>query len=159
MSMELSFRDLGLEVDVPYTVFDFWSEKYVGEMTGRVKVEVPAYSIKVLRISRAMPHPWLLSTDMHITQGGVEIERLEWHADKGYLKGVCTRPVGETGNLYLRLPPGWKPVSYDGLNVAKIRADNIVIAMKRLAFNVETVTWRIDFERTAEFAAGNYAGL
>ncbi len=160
MSVALSLGDLGLDdAETPYTVFDFWNEMYMGEVVGSMKIEVPAYSVKVLRISKARNHPWLLSTDMHITQGGVEIEQLEWNGDKGILKGVCTRPAGEQGNLYFRLPPGWKPVIYDGLNVAKIRSDNMVIAMKRLAFNVETVTWRVDFERTAEFKAGNYAGL
>jgi hypothetical protein len=160
LTVDVRLNELGLNEELSYSVFDFWNEMYTGEVRGgSVKVDVPAYSIKVLRISEVRNHPWLLSTDMHVTQGGVEIVQLDWNADKGQLKGVCTRPAGEHGHLYFRLPPGWKPVNYEGLHVAKIREDNTVIVTKKLSFNVETLTWRIDFERTAEFKVGNYAGL
>ncbi|MFK7691625.1 alpha-galactosidase [Paenibacillus sp. HJGM_3] len=159
LSVDLHLGDLGLEADQAYCLFDFWNEMYLGEASATLHVEVPAYSVRVLRISRARPHPWLLATDMHVTQGGVELPRLRWDERRLTLQGVCTRPVGETGTLYFRLPPGWKPVRYEGLHAAKLRADNLVIVSKTLEFPVETVSWRIDFERYGEHAAGNYAGL
>ncbi|WP_127585603.1 alpha-galactosidase [Paenibacillus koleovorans] len=143
---ELAMHELDLDSQTDYTVFDFWDEMYLGEARGTLTVEVPPYSIKVLRVSQARNHPWLLSSDMHITQGGVELEQLKWNPEKRYLQGVCVRPRGETGNLYFRLPKWWKPVRYDGLRTAKVPMDKSVLVMKRIDFPVETVTWRIDFE-------------
>lgn len=146
VKMELSLDKLELEHGPTYTVFDFWNEMYLGEIKDRLEVEVPPHHIRVFRIARSRPHPWLIGTDMHVTQGGVEIEQLEWNPNKRYLSGVCIRPKEETGNLFLKLPKGWKPVQYAGLQTAKVPMDKSLIVLKPLAFRTETLTWRIDFE-------------
>lgn len=149
-TFELGVRELELEKGVRYTVFDFWNEMYVGEISDTLTTEVAPYSIKVLRLAKARNHPWLISTDMHLTQGGVEVEQLEWNAEQQYLAGVSVRPKGEKGNLYLRLPKGWKPIDYKGLHTAKVPFDKSVIALKRIDFHEEWVKWRVDFEMEAD---------
>jgi hypothetical protein len=49
---------------------------------------------------------------MHFSQGGVEIADLRRDKDSSVLRGICTRPKGEQGHLYILLPAGWAPADF-----------------------------------------------
>ena len=65
---DLSFSRLGLMADRIYRVYEFWSEEYRGAFRDRFRASVPPNACRLYRISEARPHPWLLSTDMHVQQ-------------------------------------------------------------------------------------------
>ncbi len=159
LHQRLDFRQLGLNAEVRYALFDFWDEAYLGEAMDTCLLEIQARSARVVRICRVRSHPWLLASDMHVTQGAVEVEELRWDGPTRTLTGVCSRPIGETGNLYFSIPKGWKPVSYTGLNVAKDAATGAVLAMKRFNFKQTSVAWNIAFECYLPAAEHNDAGL
>jgi hypothetical protein len=48
--------------------------------------------------------PQLISTDRHVTQGGVELDSVEWKAATTTISGVSLGPSGTTHGVYLYLP-------------------------------------------------------
>ncbi|MFP4385168.1 MAG: alpha-galactosidase [Spirochaetia bacterium] len=111
----IEFERLGLGAGKQFTVFDFWNDHCLGSASGEFTAVVPPRDVKVFRITEVREHPWIVGSDMHLSQGGVEMAHLKWDQDISALKGICTRPKGEQGNLYLRLPPGWAPADFTDL--------------------------------------------
>jgi hypothetical protein len=144
---ELSAESLGLRSNVPCRIFDFWRQSYGGTHQGIFRFTVPGQMAGLYRIEEARSHPWLLSTDMHVLQGRVEIPELRWDARRGILSGIATRPHGEEGNLLLFAPPGWKPKRYDDLWVLQPASRDGVVIRKHLAFSSASIDWSLAFER------------
>ena len=102
---EIPFSDLGLPEDTPHHAFDFWRHAYLGAVSGSVKVHsLPPHHCVVLCLREKKSVPHLIATDMHITQGGLEIQRSAY--EQAGLR-VKTAPCGKAGLLYLYLPPGY----------------------------------------------------
>ena len=76
------------------------------------------------------------------TAGQVELEDLMWDVRKMALSGACVRPRGKEGNVYIIVPPGFKPVDYSGLWVAKDELDESVIVRKPIHFSRTRIGWR-----------------
>ena len=102
----VAFSRLGEAAGQRQVVWDFWNERYLGSFADTVPVSVAPRSVTLLRIGRMREHPWLLSTDMHIRQGQVDIQDVRWDQSAGRLNIKATRPKGYRGNVYLRVPPG-----------------------------------------------------
>jgi hypothetical protein len=77
LGRHVAWADLGLDPDRAYHVFDFWSGVYLGPWKGGVFVDVPGSDVRVLTLVPAADRPVLVSTDRHITQGWVDLRRLE----------------------------------------------------------------------------------
>jgi hypothetical protein len=73
-----SLATLGMRKEA-YLVYDFWEDMFLGiqeqEMTF---TRVPPHATKLLCVRTFLEHPQLMSTDLHITQGGVEIGHCHW---------------------------------------------------------------------------------
>jgi hypothetical protein len=84
--------------------FDFWKQKFFGELSGQLSVRLEPASVVLLAIHERRGVPQLISTDRHVTQGGVELESLEWNEARTTLSGVSLGPAGTEHNVYLYLP-------------------------------------------------------
>lgn len=142
----LTARELGLNPTVDYSVFDFWQEEYGGRFRGKLTVNVPPLTARLLRIAQVRPHPWLLSTDMHVQQGRVEVTALTWDARKRVLAGTATRPKGETGNLFFLMPPELRLVNHEGHYLMKDGTDGSVIIRRSLTFRRPAEPFALQFE-------------
>ncbi|NLG28824.1 MAG: hypothetical protein GX557_13000, partial [Chloroflexi bacterium] len=80
-------------------VYDFWDERFVGLREGALQQTVAPHTITVLRIAPFEARPQLLSTDMHVLQGAVEVTHVRWKDLALYVS--CTRPAGESGTVSL----------------------------------------------------------
>jgi hypothetical protein len=78
---------LGLEANTEYVAFDYWANSLLPMMKGRLQVTVPAESCRVIAVRPRAPHPQLLSTSRHITQGIVDVLEEKWDARKKTLSG------------------------------------------------------------------------
>jgi Concanavalin A-like lectin/glucanases superfamily len=109
----VDLRRLGLEEGRPCLVYDFFEEKLLGEVTPSddmvvaLRFPVPATSVRLLRIVRKEPRPFVLSTDMHLTQGGVELRSVEWNERRLTLTGVARRAAGMSGRVFVYVPEGY----------------------------------------------------
>ncbi len=102
----ISRRDLELGQG-DHLVFDFWAGKLLGRLGRQLKVDVAPGDVACLRIMPAPQHPAVLSTDMHITQGLVDLENVRWDGRKRELSGTAVRAPGEQGAVYVYVPEGY----------------------------------------------------
>ena len=88
-------------------VFDFWEEKPLGTLGENPTFPLGATESKILCLRAARPHPHLLATSMHVTQGAVEALRHEWTDAARSLKMEFRRRPGARGTFWIHLPPGF----------------------------------------------------
>jgi hypothetical protein len=138
LERNVSLTSLGVQSTEHHVIWDFWNERYLGTATERVSVWAAPRSVTLLRISPMRKHPWLLSTDMHIRQGQVEIQKINWDGTARRLTISATRPKGYTSNLYLRVPPGLALKNPAGRWIAKDANEGCLIV--RVAMNFATDT-------------------
>lgn len=119
-SVVLNLGQLGLEHDKDYLLYDFFSEKLLGEVKGlgtldlMVKVPLPATDVRVLKVVEKQARPFVLSTDMHLTQGGVELPEVSWDEKTLTLSGVATRSPGMKGKVLVYVPEGYRAPGMNG---------------------------------------------
>ena len=142
---------LGLKGDEEAAVFEFWEERFVGLCKGRVELELPPNSSRVLFVHRLTARPQLLGTDMHILGGYHDVTALAWDQEKRVLSGRCRRLPGASGRVYLYIPPGYTPRFDFPLNAASANLTNLGggVWMKELEFREAEVAWTVPFAGAA----------
>ncbi len=58
------------------------ARKFLGVQDGLLQAHVEPHSNLLLAVHELKDHPQFLSTDRHITQGGVELADLDWNQDR-----------------------------------------------------------------------------
>ena len=100
----IPLRRLGLVSGKTYVAYDFWRQKFFGELREQISVRLEPASVVLLAIHERRGVPQLISTDRHVSQGGVELESVEWNAATATLSGVSLGPAGTEHNVHLYLP-------------------------------------------------------
>ena len=85
-------------------MWDFWRQKLLGKLGRELAVEVEPGTARCLRIMPLPDRPALLSTDMHVTQGLVELGKVKWNESKLQLSGEAIRAPQEQGAVFIYLP-------------------------------------------------------
>lgn len=150
LKLEISLEELGLASGINYHLYDFWNEEYLGVISDCLAVDIPKNSCKLLRIEKTRPYPWVLSTDMHILQGYVELASVKWDKNSFTLKGIAMRPKGEKGNIFVIAPKGYKLKDYSGLWVAKDGNNGSLIIRKEINFRKNKEKWELPFSKIDE---------
>ncbi|HIE53548.1 MAG TPA: alpha-galactosidase [Armatimonadetes bacterium] len=101
-TLSVDFAALRLDADADYLVWEHWSRELRGLFRRRVTVTLAPHTTQLLRIRRPLAHPWVLSTDMHLTQGGVELREVRWDGET--LSGLARRAPGAQGTVFVYLP-------------------------------------------------------
>ena len=103
----IRFSRLGLDDNRSYLVFRFWDQAFLGQFRESASLKAGAHQGEAFAIREVPAHPWLLSTDMHLTQGGVEIEDVRFDASSRRLTGVARRHPGASAHVVVYAPPGY----------------------------------------------------
>ena len=148
LNLEENDREFKLNLNGASVVYDFWNESFGGIYTDIYQCKVSSRDIKVLRISPLLDHRQLLSTDMHILQGAVEVQNVDWNVGECRLAVTCTRPKGEMGTVSLLVPKEYVPCDYEGIHTAMTKGGKYYILTKRLNFDVVTRVFDIKFIKT-----------
>ncbi|HBN85274.1 MAG TPA: hypothetical protein DDZ89_15690 [Clostridiales bacterium] len=146
LSGSISYDSLGLDTS-EMGVYDFWDQKYLGKQKERVCVHVEPYSTKVLRLFKHKTYPTVISTDMHVSQGAVDLKCIKWDEENCMLSGCAVRGVGETGSLIVSLPNGYLPASYMNNNVARSDLHDETVIYKQIRFHRAQETFEIRFKK------------
>jgi hypothetical protein len=147
---EVKFADLGLADDREYLVFEFWTQTFLGQ--SKLSFKAPALdsnsAMQVFAIREARPHPWVISTTRHISQGGVSLLDERWDADRKVLSGKSAVVIGDPYVLTVHLPPGFR------LRSADVSGEKAEIANARETATVrivpsatKAVQWKLAFEK------------
>jgi hypothetical protein len=78
---------LGLEPGITYCVFDFWENRKIEDISGRMRITVPPQSCRILAVRSVAEHPQVLSTSRHVTQGIVDLLEEKWDESNRTLRG------------------------------------------------------------------------
>jgi hypothetical protein len=102
-----TMAELGEDQNAAYALYEFWTATSQGVHTGRFAMPVPPRSVRLLAMHRAAAHPQFLSSDRHITQGGVEVRRCAWNETERALEGAVQVIGGFPLTLRFRVSEGF----------------------------------------------------
>jgi hypothetical protein len=114
VTRKFRFDRLGLKPDRTYIAFDFWKQQLVGEIHGvELEITIEPGSVTLLALHERSGDPQFVSTDRHVSQGGVEIEDLRWDAATKTLSGTSIGPLHSAHQVFVYVPDAidW---SWDG---------------------------------------------
>lgn len=103
---------LELPASKEFLVHDFWMRQYLGKVShGVTLLNIPPRSAKLLCFREEQDVPQLLATDMHYTQGGVEILSAGWDGHSESYLLVCKPLRQADGTCFIHVPEGYLPTS------------------------------------------------
>ncbi|MCX6992317.1 MAG: hypothetical protein NT011_04150 [Kiritimatiellaeota bacterium] len=144
----LDLSDLKWDWKNGYLLFDFWEEKFLGNYSEQPTLKVPPYGCRVLAVHRDTGNPQVLSSNRHITQGGVDLEDVSWDKERKILRGVSNGFPMQDYAIWVYVPPKFK---YEKITAnipveVKTISENVI----KLTFNVssaEPINWALQFLR------------
>ena len=141
---------LGLNPQKTYLAYDFWMERFLGEITGALRVTVWPAHVTLLALHEKTGAPQVVSTDRHVLQGAIELVDVEWNSDRRTLSGVSTGPIGTSHNVAVYLPEGCRWVQgrnslyHDFDNYTLKLMDDHILWVHVLFRRATCVQWRIE---------------
>jgi hypothetical protein len=147
---EVKFADLGLDADREYLVFEYWTQKPLGKAKG--SFTAPAMDenngMQIFAIREARPHPWVLSTTRHISQGGVDLQDERWDAAGRTLSGKSAVVAGDPYVMTVHLPQGFRLKSAEvGGEKAEIANQQETATVRIVPTATKTVEWKMSFAK------------
>jgi hypothetical protein len=130
-----------------YVYYEFWSGDW-GETSGELARELPPHSNALVALHRKGPHPQLLSTDRHVTQGGVSLEAVAWDKASKTLAGTTRVVGGFPSRLYFRVPEGFSlaGVTSDGAQSSDRMTETGLLEIALKSEESGSVAWALRFE-------------
>jgi hypothetical protein len=92
-----------------YHVYEFWTKYYNGRLRAEDTIdlgELPPHGSALLLVKRVEPLPQLVTTEAHLSQGAVEIDR--WEVEDEVLTIRASRTRG-TVRILAYFPDQWNP--------------------------------------------------
>ncbi len=80
--ISFDWREIGEVPDRAFACWEFWTEAWLGVNQEDFTMQVPARSVRLIAMQPYAAHPQFLTSDRHITQGGVELKRQTWAEDR-----------------------------------------------------------------------------
>ena len=143
--------DLGLPPERPYLVYDFWQDRLLGRFVGRVSLDVPPRSSRLLALHEDLGRPQFLSTDRHLTQGATSLRALAWQERPRTLSGETELVPGEPTRLTFFVPEGYRlgSISATGAKVTQVDTPGdgtLTVALQ--SSRARAAKWRLHFLAT-----------
>ncbi len=145
----LRFADLGLDPEVDYLVFEFWSHELLGSLHGGFVPGVidAGRKVQVFCIRRRATHPQVIATNRHVSCGGPDLEDVGWSA--GELSGVSNVVGHDEYVLYLTEPAGFRlgDVQVRGARVVGSEMEGPIRMVRLDAAASGKVSWTVRYRR------------
>jgi hypothetical protein len=141
-------KDLRLDPNKEYIVYEFWSKKLIGTFKGSFATrQLNAYDCDIYSIVEKQDHPTLISTSRHIRQMAFDIKDLAWDGGQRMLRGISRAVAGDPYQLRIYVPDGFaaKRVELSGGLTAKTAADGPLLTVDYTASTGNDVEWKVFF--------------
>jgi hypothetical protein len=150
-SVEL--EKLDLDPAKHYVGFDYWADRFVGPQSGKLTVSLGGGQCRIISLYSEKPHPQLVSTSRHITQGIVDVISEQWDG-KGTLSGTSRMVAGDPYELRIAVPAGaesWKvqSASVEGIRDVNCMQDGPGVRVSFVSEKTGTLNWTVQFARGA----------
>lgn len=143
------FADLGLDPGREYLVYEFWSRHYLGSFRGSfVAPAQAAKAASVYAIRERLDRPQIVSTNRHITQGGVDLDDVRWSPEREELAGESTVVAGDRYRITLRVPAGYRlrEASMNG-RPAEVRGAGEIVSLAFTPKENGRIAWSARFRK------------
>ncbi len=142
------FADLGLDPSAPWLVYEFWENQFTGTHRGSFAMTVPARGTRLLSVHRDLERPQFLSTDRHLTQGGVSLTAMAWDEDAARLSGSVRLVAHHPVSLHFSVPPAYElgDATLDGARLLdRKRTEPSLLSLRIRSETTREATWRLSF--------------
>jgi len=153
ISYEFPLERLWLDPSKSYLGFDFWKQRFAGEITGKITMPVDAGGVSLLAIHEKTGFPQVISSTRHVFQGLIENEHVSYDYSTNTLSGRYLGPKNSINSLFIYLPelfwwdasPGKLFRDY-GKYTVKYTEPNILRVDFRFE-GAEAIDWKIEFRK------------
>jgi len=141
-------KDLRLDPDKDYLVYEFWSKQLVGTFKGKFAPRpVKPYDCDVYSIVEKQDHPVLISTSRHVRQMAFDIKDLAYDSQQRMIKGTSRAVAGDPYQLRIYVPDGFtakRAEISDGI-AATMKTDGNLLMVDFTTTTGKDVDWKITF--------------
>jgi hypothetical protein len=144
---------LWLNPSKKYLCFDFWEQRFFGEISDSISVPVNGGSVTLLSIHEIKDVPQVISTNRHIMQGLIELENVQFDINSNKLSGISYGPTGSKHSVYIYVPEGynWNPAPgklfRDFGKYAAKYTDNQILRVDLNFDETESINWSLEFSK------------
>ncbi len=97
---------IGLPEARRFAAFDFWGNRLLPPIEGRLKVSLPPTSCMILAVRPRTDHPQVVSTSRHVTQGMIDLLQEKWDPATKTLSGRSRVVADDPYQIRVGLPAG-----------------------------------------------------
>ncbi len=154
-TIAMSFERLGLPA-AEYVAFDFWADKFVPPMRGKLIAALPPASCRVWAVRPVAAVPQLLSTSRHVSQGMIDVRDERWDPQTHVLSGTSQIVGDDPYELRIVVPVGERSWRATGVSVgasdaaagvsASLRQDGPRLRATISSRTSRTIGWQVKFE-------------
>jgi hypothetical protein len=160
---EISYEYLGLDPSKKHILYDFWKKKMptrssrynyrnLMHYSNEIHFELAPMSCFVVAIHEKQPHPQVISTNRHISQGAIDLEDVKWDEQNQKLTGISKLVKNDNYEIVVAIPENFKfikaeaDISCDShLDDPDVDRYNTVI-MKLKSTENRKVKWALSFK-------------
>ena len=143
----ISVKDLGLNDQKEYLLFEFWRKEFRGIVKKQFNPGTidSNFHCQVFCLREKQNHPQLLATNRHISCGALEIESMQWNNRQ--LNGSSTLVADDVYTMYIYEPEGYSNTKVTALNadVLKNEKEGMIHKISLQSKNNSVVHWEIDY--------------
>lgn len=141
------FAEIGLDPQVEYLVYDLWGRRLHRGVKGHFSLQIADHANALLTVQSSFDRPQVVSSDRHLTQGGIEIERVDWDDSRNTLSGIVRLVANHPTELVVAVPEGFQLQGTEATAGTEIRAsargDTVSVVLRR-PDSVST-SWQLHF--------------
>ena len=139
----------GLDPFAVYTGYDFWADTFVPPFEGRLAVELPPASCRVLSLRKLSDRPVLVGTSRHVASPVFEVRDETWSAEELMLSGVSTVVARDRYELRLVLPEGivFSAAETESGERVEARSEGATLRVAFTPAKAGRLAWRIRFKK------------
>lgn len=141
----VNFAEIGLDPAKEYLVYEFWSDAFLGVMRGQMALPaLPAMGLNSLSLREKLNHPQIVSTSRHLSQGGVDLVKVDW--GKSTLSGRSRVVAGDRYTLAIYVPSGFtlKAAEFAG-KPAEVKSGSGLLRVSVMPSVTGELDWRLIF--------------
>ena len=147
---QVRLADLGLEGGKEYLLYEFWSDTFLGTVTGTVQFGPvnPKYNCQLFCIRPVQGNPQVLATSRHISCGATDLSDVGWK--DGILSGTSQPVENDPYTLLIFEPDGYKSPVITIIG-ARMVSDTKTNNVRRIILETGAggpVMWRLDYSRS-----------
>ncbi|MFN0207753.1 MAG: NPCBM/NEW2 domain-containing protein [Planctomycetota bacterium] len=135
--------------------FDYWSNRFLGRVTPETynQLYIPDGECAVVATRKARPHPFVISTSRHVTQGVLDLKEEKYDEASMTLSGVSEVVANDPYELRIVMPDReWEIANIESSAAdpnSKAIVENRLARVRLVSQESKSAEWKVKFKKTA----------